>query len=77
MRHGETLYLGRQSEDGSDLTPAGREQIEAAAELFRVIPLDLVLSSPMRRAVGTATIVAASFPARSLPAAAPPSLRKS
>jgi len=60
MRHGETLYLGRQSEDGSDLTPEGRRQIQAAAELFRAVPLDLVLSSPMRRAVGTATIVAAS-----------------
>jgi len=60
MRHGETLYLGRQSADGSDLTPDGRRQIEAAAELFRAVPLDLVVSSPMRRAVGTATIVAAS-----------------
>src|SRR3989442_13742174 len=60
MRHGETLYLGRQSEDGSDLTPDGRRQIEAAAELFRAVPLDLVLSSPMRRAVGPATNVAAS-----------------
>src|SRR5205814_8553031 len=73
MRHGETLYLGRQSEDGSDLTPAGREQIQAAAELFRAIPLDLVLSSPMRRAVGTATIVAAS---RGLPVEVVPELRE-
>src|SRR5438445_10259870 len=73
MRHGETLYLGRQSEDGSDLTPAGREQIQAAAELFRAIPLDLVLSSPMRRAVGTATIVAAS---RGLPVEVVPERRE-
>ena len=73
MRHGETLYLGRQSEDGSDLTPAGREQIQAAAELFRAVPLDLVLSSPMRRAVGTATIVAAS---RGLPVEVVPELRE-
>src|SRR2546428_1063074 len=64
MRHGETLSLGRQSEDGSALTPEGRRQIQAAAELFRAVPLDLVLSSPMRRAVGTATIVAASHGVR-------------
>src|SRR5438132_13654225 len=73
MRHGETLYLGRQSEDGSDLTPDGRRQIEAAAELFRAVPLDLVLASPMRRAVGTATIVAAS---RSLRVESVPELRE-
>jgi len=60
MRHGETLYLGRQSEDGSDLTVEGRRQIEAAAELFRAVPLDLVVSSPMRRAMATAGIIAAS-----------------
>jgi broad specificity phosphatase PhoE len=59
MRHGETLYLGRASPDGSDLTDEGRRQIEAAAALFAGLPLDLVLSSPMRRARGTAAIVAA------------------
>jgi broad specificity phosphatase PhoE len=58
MRHGETLYLGGRSEDGLDLTPEGRRQIEVAAELFSSVPLDLVLSSPMRRALGTARIVA-------------------
>lgn len=59
MRHGETLYLGQASEDGTDLTPGGRKQIEAAAEVFRSVPLDAVFASPMRRARGTAGLVAA------------------
>jgi broad specificity phosphatase PhoE len=58
MRHGETLYLGRNAPDGVDLTPEGRRQIEAAAALFAELPLDLVVSSPMRRALATAGIVA-------------------
>ncbi len=58
MRHGETLYLGSQSDDETDLTPEGRRQIEAAAATFDGVPLDLVLASPLRRAVGTATIIA-------------------
>lgn len=59
MRHGETLYLGAGSEDGTDLTPEGRRQIEVAAEVFRAVPLDVVVASPMRRAQGTAGIIAA------------------
>jgi broad specificity phosphatase PhoE len=59
MRHGETLYLGQASEDGTDLTPNGRRQIETVAETFRTIPLDVVLASPMRRSRGTAGLVAA------------------
>jgi probable phosphoglycerate mutase len=59
MRHGETLYLGGASEDGTDLTPEGRRQVDVAAELFRGVRLDLVVASPMRRAQGTAGIVAA------------------
>jgi broad specificity phosphatase PhoE len=59
MRHGETLYLGRASDDGTDLTPDGIRQIEAAAAVFAGVPLDLIVASPMVRAVGTATIVAA------------------
>lgn len=58
MRHGETLYLGRSAPDGVDLTLEGRRQIEAAAALFAELPLDLVVSSPMRRALATADIVA-------------------
>jgi broad specificity phosphatase PhoE len=59
MRHGETLYLGRGSPDGTDLTLEGRRQAEAAAELFDAVRLDLVVASPMRRAMGTAGIIAA------------------
>jgi broad specificity phosphatase PhoE len=59
MRHGETLYLGGQSEDGTDLTAEGRRQIEAAAVTFDSVRLDLVVASPMRRAMGTAGIIAA------------------
>ena len=58
MRHGETLYLGRNAPDGVDLTPEGRRQIEAASALFAALPLDLVVASPMRRALATADIVA-------------------
>ena len=58
MRHGETLYLGRGSADGSDLTAEGRRQIEVAAELFAAIRVELVVASPMRRAMGTAGIIA-------------------
>jgi broad specificity phosphatase PhoE len=73
MRHGETLYLGRGSEDGTDLTPEGQGQTAVAAELFRAVPLDVVLSSPMRRAQGTARIVAA---ARGLPVEVADELRE-
>jgi probable phosphoglycerate mutase len=59
MRHGETLYLGPQSPDGTDLTPEGRSQVERAAEALAGIGLDLVLTSPAVRARGTAAIVAA------------------
>jgi probable phosphoglycerate mutase len=58
MRHGETLYLGREAPDGVDLTPEGQRQIEAAAELFAAVKLDLVVASPMRRALATARLVA-------------------
>ncbi|HLK13072.1 MAG TPA: histidine phosphatase family protein [Candidatus Binatia bacterium] len=59
MRHGETLYLGAHSEDGTDLTPAGRVQVERVADTFGGVALDLLVSSPAVRARGTAQIVAA------------------
>src|SRR5438034_9208498 len=59
MRHGETLYLGRGSPDGVDLTPEGLRQIIVAAELFDAVRLDLVVASPMRRAMDTAGVIAA------------------
>ena len=59
MRHGETLYLGQDCPEGLDLTPEGRRQAEAAAGVFAAVPLDLVVASPLCRAMGTARIVAA------------------
>jgi probable phosphoglycerate mutase len=60
MRHGETLYLGQECPEGLDLTVEGRRQAEAAAAVFAGVPLDLVVASPLCRAMGTARIVAAS-----------------
>jgi len=59
MRHGETLYLGRGSPDGIDLTPEGLRQVTLAAGLFDAVRLDLVVASPMRRAMDTAGVIAA------------------
>lgn len=59
MRHGQTLYLGHECPEGLDLTPEGRRQAEAAAGLFADVPLDLVVASPLCRALGTARIVTA------------------
>jgi broad specificity phosphatase PhoE len=73
MRHGETLYLGRRSPDGTDLTAAGRAQVDAVADLFRDVRLDLVLASPMRRARGTAALVAAR---QAVPVEIAPALRE-
>jgi probable phosphoglycerate mutase len=57
MRHGETLYLGNDCPEGLDQTAAGRRQAEAAASVFAGVPIDLVLASPLCRAMGTARIV--------------------
>lgn len=59
MRHGETLYLGQDCPEGLDLTIEGRRQAEAAAAVFSGLPIDLVLASPLCRAMGTARIVTA------------------
>jgi probable phosphoglycerate mutase len=59
MRHGQTLYLGHECPAGLDLTAEGRRQAEAAAELFATVPLDVVVASPLCRAMATARIVAA------------------
>ena len=58
-RHGETLYLGHDCPEGLDLTVEGRRQAEAAASVFAGVPLDLVVASPLCRALGTARIVTA------------------
>jgi broad specificity phosphatase PhoE len=61
MRHGETLYQGRPAEGAvgnGELTERGREQVAAAALLFRGVPLDRVYASPLTRARETAQIIA-------------------
>ena len=61
MRHGETLYQSEASEGAignSALTERGREQIAAAALLFRGVPLDRIYASPLSRAHETARIIA-------------------
>jgi alpha-ribazole phosphatase len=61
MRHGETLYQARAAEGAignGSLTERGREQIAAAALLFREVPLDHVYASPLSRAHETAQIIA-------------------
>src|SRR5262245_5704593 len=59
MRHGETLYLGQDCPEGLDLTGEGRRQAEAAATVFAGLPLDIVVASPLCRAMATARIVTA------------------
>jgi broad specificity phosphatase PhoE len=61
MRHGETLYQSEANEGAignGALTERGREQIAAAALLFRGVPLDRVYASPLGRAQETARIIA-------------------
>ena len=61
MRHGETLYQSEANEGAignSALTERGREQIAAAALLFRGVPLDHIYASPLGRAQETARIIA-------------------
>jgi broad specificity phosphatase PhoE len=61
MRHGETLYQSEASEGAignGALTERGREQIAAAALLFRGVPLDRVYASPLARAHETAHVIA-------------------
>lgn len=61
MRHGETLYQSEANEGAignGALTERGREQIAAAALLFRGVPLDRVYASPLERAQETARIIA-------------------
>src|SRR5215470_11191160 len=61
MRHGETLYqseVGEGAIGNGALTERGREQIAAAALLFRGVPLDRVYASPLARAHETAQVIA-------------------
>src|SRR5262249_45448209 len=61
LRHGETLYQSEVSQGAignGALTERGREQIAAAALLFRGVPLDRVYASPLARAQETAHVIA-------------------
>jgi len=67
MRHGEVAYF----EEGVPvhphtvtLTPAGREQAEAARRALDGVELDLVVASDLDRTVETAAIVAGRDPER-------------
>jgi len=60
MRHGETAWnregrvMGRQP---VDLDEAGRQQVELAVPLARVLAPDLIVSSPLPRAMQSAEII--------------------
>src|SRR4051794_23052068 len=57
LRHGQTSHSVRRVFSGSSdpvLTPEGRAQARAAAKRLTDVPYDIVLSSPLRRAVATA-----------------------
>ena len=60
MRHGETAWnregrvMGRQP---VDLDEAGRQQVELAVPLARMLAPDLIVSSPLPRAVQSAEII--------------------
>ncbi|MBI3797135.1 MAG: histidine phosphatase family protein [Deltaproteobacteria bacterium] len=61
LRHGETLYQSEANEGAignGALTERGREQIAAAALLFRGVPIDRVYASPLARSHETASIIA-------------------
>lgn len=61
LRHGETLYQSEAKEGAignGALTERGREQIAAAALLFRGVPFDRVYASPLARSHETARIIA-------------------
>jgi broad specificity phosphatase PhoE len=59
VRHGQSVANaeGRYGMD-SDLTEKGREQAKEAAEKFKEVKFDAILSSPLKRAHETAQIIA-------------------
>lgn len=70
MRHGEVAYFedGRPLHAGRvPLTPAGRDQAEAAAEALAGIAFDRVLTSGLPRTLETAKIVAPAIEPESWP----------
>lgn len=71
MRHGEVAYFDADGtplpEDGVGLTEEGRAQAEAAAALLAPTRIDRAITSGLRRAVETASIVAPGVEAESWP----------
>lgn len=60
VRHGQTdqNVLGLvQGDTESDLTEKGREEAKALQELVRSLDVDVVVSSPLRRALDTAKLI--------------------
>jgi broad specificity phosphatase PhoE len=62
VRHGETLYAGRNegAPPGTDLTERGFRQMEALAALLRPIGIDAIYASPLDRAQASARTLAGS-----------------
>jgi probable phosphomutase (TIGR03848 family) len=60
VRHGTTAATGRRLGGHTDagLDDAGRQQVEAAAQRLADVPLRAVYTSPLRRAVETAALIA-------------------
>jgi len=66
MRHGEALSAldsGAAGDAGRTLSPRGREQVERSAERLKSLGFvpDIIISSPLLRAVETADIAALLF----------------
>jgi len=67
MRHGEALSVresGADGDAGRRLSPRGKDQAAASAERLKTLGFvpDVIISSPLLRAVETADIAAAVFP---------------
>lgn len=71
IRHGESTFNAAYAGDGVDpmlfdapLTARGREQVEAARLALRERPVDIVLASPLTRAVQTALGIFGEHPSK-------------
>ena len=61
IRHGQTFYNseGRiQGQLDSELSPLGRRQCQAVAAVLATLEIDAVISSPLKRALETARVIA-------------------
>ena len=59
VRHGESTYNidGIIQPLGSELSEKGKEQAKFLAARFKNIPVDIIISSPLKRAKQTAEII--------------------